>query len=81
LSRSLWPGASWRLLSMMWGSAQLYQAVNYRKRLERSMVSNQTRLDTQEGEIEDLRRQIVTNCSEGRIADHALLTRVDHLRG
>ena len=29
------------------------------ERLERSMVSNQTRLDTQEGEIDDLRRQIV----------------------
>ena len=42
------------------------------ERLERSMVSNQTRLDTQEGEIEDLRRQIV-ELREGRIADHALL--------
>ena len=36
------------------------------------MVSNQTRLDTQEGEIDDLRRQIV-ELREGRIADHALL--------
>ena len=36
------------------------------------MVSNQARLDTQEGEIEDLRRQIV-ELREGRIADHALL--------
>ena len=36
------------------------------------MVSNQTRLDTQEGEIEDLRRQI-HELREGRIADHALL--------
>ena len=42
------------------------------ERLERSMVSNQTRLDTQEGEIDDLRRQIV-ELREGRIADHALL--------
>ena len=42
------------------------------ERLERSMVSNQARLDTQEGEIEDLRRQIV-ELREGRIADHALL--------
>jgi hypothetical protein len=36
------------------------------------MVSNQTRLDAQEGEIEDLRRQI-HELREGRIADHALL--------
>ena len=42
------------------------------ERLERSMVSNQTRLDTQEGELDDLRRQIV-ELREGRIADHALL--------
>ena len=42
------------------------------ERLERSMVSNQARLDTQEGEIDDLRRQIV-ELREGRIADHALL--------
>lgn len=42
------------------------------ERLERSMVSNQTRLDTQEGEIDDLRLQIV-ELREGRIADHALL--------
>ena len=42
------------------------------ERLKRSMVSNQTRLDTQEGEIDDLRRQIV-ELREGRIADHALL--------
>ena len=42
------------------------------ERLERSMVSNQTRLDTQEGEIDDLRRQI-HELREGRIADHALL--------
>ena len=42
------------------------------ERLERSMVSNQTRLDTQEGERDDLRLQIV-ELREGRIADHALL--------
>ena len=42
------------------------------ERLERSMVSNQTRLDSQEAEIEDLRRQI-HELREGRIADHALL--------
>ena len=42
------------------------------ERLERSMVSNQTRLDTQEGEIDDLRRQIV-ELREGHIADRALL--------
>lgn len=42
------------------------------ERLERSMVSNQSRLDTQEGEIDDLRRQIQELC-EGRLVDHALL--------
>jgi hypothetical protein len=42
------------------------------ERLERSMVSNQTRLDSQEAEIEDLRRQIY-ELREGRVADHALL--------
>ena len=49
------------------------------ERLERSMVSNQTRLemnqtrlDTQEGEIDELRRQI-QELREGRLADHALL--------
>ena len=42
------------------------------ERLERSMVSNQNRLDTQEGEIDELRRQI-HELREGRIADHALL--------
>ena len=48
------------------------------ERLERSMVSNQTRLDTQEGEIDDLRRQIV-ELREGRIADHASVS-YTHLR-
>lgn len=42
------------------------------ERLERSMVSNQSRLDTQEGEIDDLRRQI-QELREGRLIDHALL--------
>ena len=42
------------------------------ERLERSMVSNQTRLDTQEGEIDELRRQI-QELRESRLADHALL--------
>ena len=42
------------------------------ERLERSMVSNQSRLDTQESEIDDLRRQI-NDLREGRIADRALL--------
>jgi hypothetical protein len=42
------------------------------ERLERSMVSNQSRLDSQEAEIDDLRRQIA-ELREGRIADHALL--------
>jgi hypothetical protein len=51
------------------------------ERLERSMVSNQTRLDTQEGEIDDLRRQIV-ELREGRIADHALLQEwINYARG
>ena len=42
------------------------------ERLERSMVSNQSRLDGQEAEIDDLRRRIA-ELREGRIADHALL--------
>ena len=42
------------------------------EKLERSMVSNQARLDTQEGEIDDLRRQIV-ELREERIADHVLM--------
>jgi uncharacterized Rmd1/YagE family protein len=65
-------------LVVMWGLRSSIRP-SIIERLERSMVSNQTRLDTQEGEIEDLRRQI-HELREGRIADHALLTRVDHLR-
>ncbi len=42
------------------------------EKLERTMVSNQARLDAQELEVDDLRRQIV-ELREGRIADHALL--------
>ena len=42
------------------------------ERLERSMVSNQTRLDAQEAETEDLKRQ-VHELHASRIADHALL--------
>jgi hypothetical protein len=42
------------------------------ERLERSMVSNQSRLDNQEAEIDELRQQI-NELREGRIADHALL--------
>lgn len=40
--------------------------------LERSMVSNQKRLDTQEDEIDDLRRQLM-EVREGRLEDHQLL--------
>ena len=40
--------------------------------LERAMVSNQARLDSQESEIDDLRRQI-NELRENRLADHALL--------
>lgn len=40
--------------------------------LERSMVSNQARLDAQEGEIDELRRQII-ELREERIADHVLM--------
>jgi hypothetical protein len=42
------------------------------ERLERAMVSNQSRLDGQEAEIDELRQQI-NELREGRIADHALL--------
>ncbi len=42
------------------------------EKLERSMVSNQTRLDAQEMEIDELRRQIV-ELREERIADHVLM--------
>ncbi len=58
-------------LVIMWGLRSSIRP-SIIERLERSMVSNQTRLDTQEGEIEDLRRQI-HELREGRIADHALL--------
>ena len=58
-------------LVVMWGLRSSIRP-SIIERLERSMVSNQARLDTQEGEIEDLRRQIV-ELREGRIADHALL--------
>jgi hypothetical protein len=58
-------------LVVMWGLRSSIRP-SIIERLERSMVSNQTRLDTQEGEIDDLRRQIV-ELREGRIADHALL--------
>ena len=58
-------------LVIMWGLRSSIRP-SIIERLERSMVSNQARLDTQEGEIEDLRRQIV-ELREGRIADHALL--------
>lgn len=42
------------------------------EKLERSMVSNQSRLDAQEAETDDLKRQIA-ELREGRIADHALM--------
>jgi hypothetical protein len=58
-------------LVVMWGLRSSIRP-SIIERLERSMVSNQARLDTQEGEIDDLRRQIV-ELREGRIADHALL--------
>jgi hypothetical protein len=58
-------------LVVMWGLRSSIRP-SIIERLERSMVSNQARLDTQEGEIEDLRRQI-HELREGRIADHALL--------
>jgi hypothetical protein len=58
-------------LVIMWGLRSSIRP-SIIERLERSMVSNQTRLDAQEGEIEDLRRQI-HELREGRIADHALL--------
>ena len=58
-------------LVVMWGLRSSIRP-SIIERLERSMVSNQTRLDTQEGEIEDLWRQI-HELREGRIADHALL--------
>ena len=45
-------------LVVMWGLRSSIRP-SIIERLERSMVSNQARLDTQEGEIEDLRRQIV----------------------
>jgi hypothetical protein len=71
-------GCCWPLLGMAW-LLRTAARPSIIERLERSMVSNQTRLDTQEGEIDDLRRQIV-ELREGRIADHALLTGVDQLR-
>jgi hypothetical protein len=58
-------------LVVMWGLRSSIRP-SIIERLERSMVSNQTRLDAQEGEIEDLRWQI-HELREGRIADHALL--------
>ncbi len=64
-------GALLAVLSMAW-VLRTAARPSIIERLERSMVSNQTRLDTQEGEIDDLRRQIV-ELREGRIADHALL--------
>ena len=42
------------------------------EKLERAMVSNQARLDAQEMEIDELRRQIV-ELREERIADHVLM--------
>jgi hypothetical protein len=66
-------------LVVMWGLRSSIRP-SIIERLERSMVSNQTRLDTQEGEIDDLRRQIV-ELREGRIADHALLQEwIDYAR-
>lgn len=59
----------------IWGISWIWRASarpGIIERLERAMVSNQTRLDTQEMEIDDLRRQIV-ELRESRIADHALL--------
>ena len=64
-------GALLAVLSMAW-VLRTAARPSIIERLERSMVSNQTRLDAQEGEIDDLRRQIV-ELREGRIADHALL--------
>ena len=58
-------------LVVMWGLRSSIRP-SIIERLERSMVSNQTRLDSQEAEIEDLWRQI-HELREGRIADHALL--------
>jgi hypothetical protein len=43
------------------------------------MVSNQTRLDTQEGEIDDLRRQI-HELQGGPHSRPCAASRVDHLR-
>lgn len=58
-------------LVVMWGLRSSIRP-SIIERLERSMVSNQTRLDSQGAEIEDLWRQI-HELREGRIADHALL--------
>ena len=56
-------------LAWLWQSSSRPSII---ERLERSMVSNQTRLDAQEAETEDLKRQ-VHELHASRIADHALL--------
>lgn len=61
-------GVGLALLAVSW----LWLRPSIIEKLERSMVSNQARLDTQEGEIDDLRRQII-ELREERIADHVLM--------